>query len=97
MSYIRAALFSLVAVALLAGCQTMTRQDQNEAVGTVLGAGAGLLLADAFNANPAWTVGTALAGAAIGQQVARNTSTGECAYYAGRNTAGQAVYQIRPC
>jgi hypothetical protein len=59
-----------------------------------IGAGAGLLLADAFDANPAWTVGTALAGAAIGQQVARNNSTGECAYYQGRNSAGQAVYRV---
>jgi hypothetical protein len=47
---------------VLAGCQTMTQQDQNELAGTVIGAGAGLLLADAFDANPAWTVGTALGG-----------------------------------
>jgi phosphonate transport system permease protein len=39
----------------------------------------------------------ALAGAAIGQQVARNNSTGECAYYQGRNSAGQAVYRTGPC
>ncbi len=85
------------AVLVMAGCQNMTQQEQNELAGVVIGAGAGLLLADAFDANPAWTVGTALAGAAIGQQVARNNSTGECAYYAGRNYAGQPVYRTGPC
>jgi osmotically inducible lipoprotein OsmB len=97
MTLIRSAILSLAAVLVLAGCQTMTQQDQTELAGTVIGAGAGLLLADAFDANPAWTVGTALAGAAIGQQVARNNSTGECAYYQGRNSAGQAVYRTGPC
>jgi osmotically inducible lipoprotein OsmB len=87
----------LATVMALAGCQNLTQQEQNELAGTIIGAGAGLLLAEAFDANPAWTVGTALAGAAIGQQVARNNSTGECAYYAGRNYAGQAVYRTGPC
>lgn len=97
MNVIRAAGLALVSMLVLAGCQTMTQQDRNEATGTIIGAGAGLLLADAFDANPAWTVGTALAGAAIGQQVARNNSTGECAYYQGRNSAGQAIYRTGPC
>jgi osmotically inducible lipoprotein OsmB len=97
MNIMRAGLIGLASLVALTGCQTMTQQDQNEIAGTVIGAGAGLLLADAFNANPAWTVGTALAGAAIGQQVARNNSTGECAYYQGRNSAGQAVYRTGPC
>jgi len=97
MKVMRAAGLALVSVLVLAGCQTMTQQDRNEATGTLIGAGAGLLLADAFDANPAWTVGTALAGAAIGQQVARNNSTGECAYYQGRNSAGQAIYRTGPC
>lgn len=89
--------FVFASALALAGCQTLTQQEQAELTGVVLGAGAGLLLASAFDANPAWTVGTALAGAAIGQQVARNNSTGECAYYAGRNSSGQAVYRVGPC
>ncbi|GEM_PF-341525 len=97
MNIIRAAFLGIASVLVLAGCQPLTQQDQSELAGTVIGAGAGLLLADAFDANPAWTVGTALAGAAIGQQVARNTATGECAYYAGRNSAGQPVYRTGPC
>ena len=91
---IAAVLASALAVS---GCQNMTQQDQAELVGTVIGAGAGLLLADAFDANPTWTVITALGGAAVGQQVARNNSTGECAYYVGRNSRGQAVYRTGPC
>lgn len=97
MYLMRAMFFALVSVLALAGCQNLTQNQQSELAGTVIGAGAGLLLADAFDANPAWTVGTALAGAAIGQQVARNNATGECAYYAGRNAAGQAVYRVAPC
>ncbi|MCU4653649.1 glucose-6-phosphate isomerase [Roseibacterium sp. SDUM158016] len=85
------------AVLALAGCQNMTQQDQSELFGAALGAGAGLLLADAFDANPQWTVVTALAGAAVGQQVARNNSTGECAYYVGRDSLGRPVYRTGPC
>jgi Predicted outer membrane lipoprotein len=97
MTTIRAAILGIASVVALAGCQPLSQQDQSELAGTVIGAGAGLLLADAFDANPAWTVGTALAGAAIGQQVARNNRTGECAYYVGRNSVGQPVYRTGPC
>jgi osmotically inducible lipoprotein OsmB len=79
-----------------AGCQNLTAQDQAN-LGLAAGAGAGLLLADAFDANPAWTVVSALGGAAIGQQVARNQNTNQCAYYAGTNAQGQAVYRTGPC
>lgn len=94
---LRAFLLSIAAVLTLAACQTISPQDRNQIAGTVLGAGAGLLLADAFDANPAWSVAAGLGGAAIGQQVARNTQTNECAYYAGRNAAGEAVYRTGPC
>lgn len=94
---LRAILFGLAAMLTLAGCQSITPQERNQIAGTVLGAGAGLLLADAFDANPAWSVAAGLGGAAIGQQVARNTSTGECAYYAGRNANGQPVYRTGAC
>jgi uncharacterized protein YcfJ len=97
MKTLSATFATLTLVLALAGCQTMTAQERNQIAGTVLGAGAGLLLADAFDANPAWSVAAGLGGAAIGQRVARNASTGECAYYAGRNSAGQAVYRTGPC
>ena len=59
-------------------------------LGLALGAGAGFFVADAFDANPAWSVAAALGGAAIGQQVARNRQAGECAYCAGTNARGRA-------
>lgn len=78
------------------GCQNLTAQDQAN-LGLAAGAGAGFLLADAFDANPAWTVVSSLGGAVVGQQVARNANTNQCAYYAGRNASGQAVYNTAAC
>lgn len=86
----------LAAILALAGCQNMTAQDQAN-LGLLTGAGAGFLLADAFDANPAWTVVATLGGAAVGQQVARNNATGQCAYYAGRDSLGRALYRTGPC
>jgi hypothetical protein len=80
----------------LTGCQNLTAQDQAN-LGLAAGAGAGFLVADAFDANQAWTVLATLGGAAVGQQVARNQATGQCAYFAGRNAQGQAVYRTGPC
>lgn len=94
---LRVLILGLAAALALTGCQNLTQQEQAEITGGLIGAGAGLLLAEAFDANDAWTVAGALGGAAIGQQVARNNATGECAYYAGRNSAGQAVYRTGPC
>ena len=94
---IRAILITCLAALALSACVAVSPDERNQIAGGVLGAGAGLLLADAFDANPAWSVGAGLAGAAIGQQVARNTRTNECAYYAGRNAQGQAVYRTGAC
>jgi osmotically inducible lipoprotein OsmB len=70
------------AMLVLGGCNL----TQNEAtvLGGVAGAAGGLLLADALNANPNWTIVAALGGAAAGALVARNTRTGDCAYSNGR-------------
>lgn len=78
------------AMIALGGC-TMT---QNEAtlLGGFAGAAGGLLLADALNANPNWTIVAALGGATAGALVARNSRTGDCAYANGR---GQ--YYTAPC
>lgn len=81
----------LIAAVAITACQPLSPQDRSN-LGLVGGAGAGLLLASAFDANPAWTVGATLAGAAIGTQVARNTQTGQCAY-----SNGDGTYNVAPC
>jgi outer membrane lipoprotein SlyB len=81
---------TLVATLALGAC-TMTAQERT-VLGGIAGAAGGLILADAFDANPNWTVVAALGGAAAGALVARNSATGQCAYANGR---GQ--YYTRPC
>ncbi len=81
----------MVAALATAACQPLSPQDRSN-LGLVGGAGAGLLLAGAFDANPAWTIGATLAGAAIGTQVARNTQTGQCAY-----SNGDGTYRVGAC
>ncbi len=81
----------LVAATAISACQPLSPQDRSN-LGLVGGAGAGLLLASAFNANPQWTILTTVAGAAIGTQVARNTQTGQCAY-----SNGDGTYRVAPC
>ncbi|MCB1396773.1 MAG: glucose-6-phosphate isomerase [Rhodobacteraceae bacterium] len=79
-----------VATLTLGAC-TMT-SNERAVVGGLAGAAGGLILADALNANPNWTIVAALGGATAGALVARNARTGECAYANGR---GQ--YYTRPC
>lgn len=81
----------LIAALATAACQPLSPQDRSN-LGLLGGAGAGLLLADAFNANPQWTILATVAGAAVGTQVARNTQTGQCAY-----SNGNGTYTVRPC
>ncbi|MEJ6394118.1 glycine zipper 2TM domain-containing protein [Gymnodinialimonas sp. 2305UL16-5] len=86
----------LTAAVATAACQPLSPQDRSN-LGLLGGAGAGLLTASAFDANPAWTVAATVAGAAIGTQVARNTQTGQCAYLQGYDNRGQPLYQVAPC
>lgn len=81
----------LIAAVLVSACQPLSPQDRSN-LGLLGGAGAGVLLADAFDANPAWTLVAGLAGAAIGTQVARNTQTGQCAY-----SNGDGTYTVAAC
>lgn len=81
----------LIAAVVVAACQPLSPQDRSN-LGLLGGAGAGLLLADAFDANPQWTILATVAGAAIGTQVARNTQTGQCAY-----SNGDGTYYVAPC
>ncbi|GAA5065682.1 hypothetical protein KUV65_07250 [Maritalea mobilis] len=82
---------ALVAALGTAGCQNLSPQDQAN-LGLLAGAGAGLITANALNANANWTIVAALAGAAVGTLVARNAQTGNCAY-----SNGDGTYTVRPC
>jgi hypothetical protein len=82
---------AVVAALATAGCQNLTPQDQAN-LGLLAGAGAGLITANALNANANWTIIAALGGAAIGTMVARNAQTGNCAY-----SNGDGTYNVRPC
>lgn len=85
----------LLMAAALGGAACTPQDGAN--LGLLAGAGGGLLLADAFNANAGWTIAAAVGGAAIGQQVGRQAGTNNCAYYAGTNQFGQPVYRQGPC
>lgn len=80
--------FVTAAALVVAGCDTLSEEEQ----GALIGAGAGALLATAFDANLGWTVVTAAAGAAAGVLIARNNRTNECAY-----SDGRGGYVTRPC
>jgi uncharacterized protein YcfJ len=69
-------------------CDTLTDEEQ----GALIGAGAGAVAAQAFDANLGWTVVTAAGGAAAGALIARNQRTDQCAYADGRGG-----YVTRPC
>lgn len=81
---------ALTAVTLTA-CDEMTPQ-QNTAAGAVGGGAAGLLLADAFDANDNWKILATLGGAAAGTLVAQNSQTRQCAY-----SRGDGTYYTAPC
>jgi osmotically inducible lipoprotein OsmB len=81
----------LVATLAVSGCENMTQSERTIAYG-LAGAGAGLVAADVFDANPNWTILAALGGAAAGAMVARNQATGECAY-----AVGDGTYRVGPC
>lgn len=85
-------ILATAAVATLGlGACTMTSNERT-AVGGLAGAAGGLILADALNANPNWTIVAALGGAAAGALVARNSSSGQCAY-----SNGNGSYYTGPC
>lgn len=75
----------------LANCDTLTT-EQRTVVGMTAGAAAGLITADALNANREWTIIAALAGAAAGTIVAQNSASRLCAY-----ARGDGTYYTAPC
>ncbi|MDR9393452.1 glycine zipper 2TM domain-containing protein [Roseovarius sp. SYSU LYC5161] len=86
---------SLTAAALatmaLSACENMT-PGQRALAGATGGAAAGLITAEALDANDNWRLIAGLAGAAAGTVVAQNTATGTCAY-----ARGDGTYYRAPC
>jgi len=74
----------------LSACQMTT--NEQVMVGGLVGAGAGLITANALNANSNWTIIAVLAGAAAGTMVARNNAENQCAY-----SNGDGTYRTGPC
>ncbi|WP_071674575.1 hypothetical protein [Nioella nitratireducens] len=83
--------FAIGACVLALAGATCTPQEQMM-VGGLVGAGVGVGLADLMNANTGWTVVAAMAGAAVGSQVAYNAQTNQCAY---KRADGRV--EVRPC
>ncbi|MFU8776955.1 MAG: glycine zipper 2TM domain-containing protein [Roseovarius sp.] len=86
----RSLILASIAGLVLAGC--MQGVSDREMTGGAVGALGGALLASAFDADPGWTVVSALAGAAAGTLVARNTARNQCAY-----ANGDGTYRAVPC
>ncbi|MEX5563996.1 glycine zipper 2TM domain-containing protein [Pseudophaeobacter sp. 1A16562] len=89
----KAKLAALTAAAVLAltGCENLTT-EQRTVVGVTGGAAAGLIAAEALDANKNWRIIAALAGAAAGTVVAQNQATNTCAY-----ARGDGTYYEAPC
>ncbi|MDE4096110.1 MULTISPECIES: glycine zipper 2TM domain-containing protein [Rhodobacterales] len=89
----KAKLTALTAAAVLAltGCENLTT-EQRTVVGVTGGAAAGLIAAEALDANKNWRIIAALAGAAAGTVVAQNQATNTCAY-----ARGDGTYYEAPC
>jgi hypothetical protein len=78
---------ALAGLSLLAlgACEGMSPEARTVA-GVAGGAAAGLIAAEALEADDNWRLIAALAGAAAGTMVAQNTQTGQCAYSRGDGT-----------
>ena len=79
------------AIMVLSGCENMT-QEGRVVAGAAGGAAAGLIAAEAFDADSDWKLISALAGAAAGTVVAQNQARNTCAY-----ARGDGTYYEAPC
>ncbi len=79
------------AMLALIGCENMT-QEGRVVAGAAGGAAAGLIAAEAFDADDDWRLISALGGAAAGTVVAQNRNRKVCAYARGNGT-----YYEAPC
>lgn len=75
----------------LTGCENLT-SEQRTVVGVTAGAAAGLMTAEALDADNNWRLIAALTGAAAGTLVAQNSATDLCAY-----ARGDGTYFTTPC
>ena len=82
---------SILSLSVLLGCENLTT-EQRTVVGVAAGAAAGLITAEALNADNNWRLIAALAGAAAGTIVAQNMQTDQCAY-----ARGDGSYYTAPC
>lgn len=85
------AVLALTVVAMIPACDRLTA-DQRTIVGLTAGAAAGLITAEALDADDDWRLIAALVGAAAGTLVAQNSATGDCAY-----SRGDGTYYIASC
>ncbi len=83
--------FGASAVLLLSACENMS-QEGRVVAGAAGGAAAGLIAAEAFDADSDWKLISALAGAAAGTVVAQNNARNTCAY-----ARGDGTYYEAPC
>ena len=90
MTHLKATL-PVLALLMLPACAGMSPGARTVA-GATGGAAAGLITAEALDANDEWKIIAALAGASVGTVVAENNSTGNCAY-----SRGDGTYYIAPC
>ncbi|BDW86517.1 glycine zipper 2TM domain-containing protein [Roseicyclus marinus] len=81
----------IAALAVLSACDDLT-SEQRTIVGLAGGAAAGLITAEALDADNNWRLIAALAGAAAGTLVAQNSATDSCAY-----ARGDGTYFVAPC
>ena len=74
------------ALSIMVSACAPTSPGDRAALGAAGGAAVDFLAAEALDANPRWTVVSALAGAAAGTLVARNQTERTCAYARGDGT-----------
>ncbi|SNR41891.1 glucose-6-phosphate isomerase [Puniceibacterium sediminis] len=91
MTYMNFKFVALAGIVALSGCENLT-PEQRTIVGVTAGAAAGLITAEALNADNNWRLIAALAGAAAGTLVAQNSATNNCAY-----ARGDGTYYTAPC
>jgi hypothetical protein len=83
--------FTCLSILGLSACENLT-SEQRTIVGVAGGAAAGLITAEALDANNNWRLIAALGGAAAGTVVAQNEARQTCAY-----ARGDGTYFEAPC
>lgn len=87
----------ITTVLLASGCSAAALQAQTEQPSAIVGIGAILLSEEDFESDETWMMVSSLIGATVGQKVAENEETEDCAYFVGWDEAEAAVYRVGPC